>query len=446
MSTTSLPRRLPFLGHAVQLLLQPLKFVSSIREFGDVVMFHLGPKPGYMINDPELINELLTTQRNKFTKGGPLYEQAVKLIGNGLFASEGEFYRRQRRLAQPAFHHKRIAAYTTVMREVAEARADSWEDGLVVDLKQEMPAVTMDILTRTLFTVSDWEGVAAEVRRSVPVVLSGVGRRAFLPVDFVHELPIPINRRTNAARRRLFGLVDTVIAAYRATGTDRGDLLSALMLACDPDSGEMMTDEQIRDELITMLSSGTETAATTMVWFFHVLSTHPEIEQRVHAEIDGVLGGRPATHEDLPRLGYLSRVVKETLRMYPTVWLLTRNAIDEVELGSHRIPAGANVFFSAYALHHDAKLFAQPETFEPDRWLPGYADSIPRNAYLPFGAGTRKCIGEAFAHTELMIVLATLASRWRLRAMPGRPLRPVIRSTYTPKELFMTVEARAPKG
>ncbi|TWP53614.1 cytochrome P450 [Lentzea tibetensis] len=442
MPMATMPRRLPLLGHAAQMLLRPREFVSSIREHGDVVRFQLGPKPAYMVNDPDLINEMLTVQRTRFTKGGPMCEQAVKMIGNGIFASEGDYYRRQRRLVQPGFHHQRIADYTDVMREVSETTANSWRDGQVVDVKADTAGIALHILTRTLFAVDDWEEVAAELHGSIPAVLGAIGRRALLPVDFVHELPFPINRRTNEAQGRLFELVDSVITAHRSAGTDHGDLLSSLMFATDPETGETMSDREVRDELITMFSAGLETAGTTMSWFFHVLASHPDVESRVHAEVDEVLGGRPVTFADLSTLDYLRRVLKETLRTFTPVWLLTRNTAVDCTIGGHHIPAGADVFFSAYGVHHDPRFYPRPHDFDPDRWLPENAAGIPRHAYLPFGGGARKCVGEGYAMTEMVTVLATLTSRWRLRPVAGRPMRPVVKSTYAPRDLLMTAHAR----
>jgi pentalenene oxygenase len=441
-----MPRALPLLGHAVHLLRRPLPFLTELRDHGDVVVFRLGRRPAYLVNSPEVVREVLVTRRAQFDKGGPLYAQVAGVVGNGLAVATAEFHRRQRRLAQPAFHHARIAVYTATMRDVVAARSTGWRPGAVLEMTGQMHALTMDILARTLFAAPPGVDAVAEIERAVPVLLDGIARRAYLPVPFLHRLPLPVNRRFDAARTALVLLVDRVIADYAATGTDRGDLLSMLMLARDEDTGEPMTGQQLRDEVLTMLMAGTETSAATLVWVFHELAAHPEVERRLHAEVDAVLAGRPAGHEDLPRLDYTARVVRETLRLRPVGWLLTRMALVDTELGGQRVPAGSDVFFSPYAMHRDPTLYADPDRFDPDRWLQERAAGVPRHAYLPFGSGNRKCIGDTFALTELTVALATLAGRWRLRPVPGRPLRPVASTTYRLTGAYMQLEPRWPNA
>jgi pentalenene oxygenase len=302
--------------------------------------------------------------------------------------------------------------------------------------------MAMEVLARTLFSGTEGIAAATEVKRSLPALLDGMGRRAYLPVNFVHRLPLPANRRFQQARARLNAVVDGIIADYRATGTDRGDLLSLLVLAVDEETGQGMSEQQLRDEVLTMLIGGTETTATTIAWVLHLVATYPEVEAAVHAEVDEVLAGQPASHEHLPRLDYCRRVVMETLRMYPIGWLLTRNALTDVDLGGHRIPAGADVFFSPWCLQRDPAIYPEPDRFDPDRWLPDRARKIPRHAYLPFSAGTRKCVGESFAVAESTLVLATLSARWRLRPDPDRPARPKAAMTYRLVESWMIVEPR----
>jgi pentalenene oxygenase len=433
---------LPVLGHAIYLLRRPLEFVCQLRDAGEITVFRLGPRPAYMVSSPELVHQILTTRRAVFDKGGPLFDRAAEVVGAGLATATGELHRRQRRLAQPAFHAARIAAYTATMRDVVAARSATWQPGAVLDLSTETHDLAMDILVRTLLTPPAGVDAFGEIRRTLPLLMGGISRRAYLPVRWVHRLPLPVNRRFDAARTALFGLVDRVIADYAVTGSDRGDLLSMLMLSRDPDTGEPMSSRQLRDEVVTMLFAGTETSASTLVRAFHMLSAHPEAERRVHAEVDAVLAGRPADPEDLPRLSYVGRVIREVLRMYAPAWMLSRIALADVELGGVRIPAGSDVFFSAYALHHDPALFADPERFDPDRWLPDGAGDIPRHAYIPFGDGNRKCMGEAFALAEVTVALATLAGRWRLRPVPGRSFRPFVGSTYGVTEAHMQLEPR----
>ncbi|WP_051716584.1 cytochrome P450 [Streptomyces sp. NRRL F-5727] len=437
----TLPGGLPLVGHAPWLALRPLDFVERLRDHGAVTRFLIGPRPAYMVSTGELMKDLLITHQSGFEKGGPLFEQATKLLGNGLAASNGEFHLRQRRLSQPAFHHTRMGLYARAALDAADAVSATWRDGQVVDLGPQLNDMTMDILSRTLFSAVTPEA-AAEIRRCLPALVAGVGRRAFIPVEFVHRLPLPVNRREAEALRSLYDVVDAIIADYRAGDLDQGDLLSMLMSARDERTGEGMTTEQIHDEVRSMMVAGTETSATVLLWAFQVLAARPDVERRVHAELEEVLEGEPVAYADLPRLPYLGQVVQELLRMFPTGWILTRRATREVDLGGWRIPAGADVFFSPYALHRDPAVFADPHRFDPDRWLPERAASVPRHAYLPFGAGVRKCIGESLAYAEITLTLASLMGRWRMRSLTGRPPRPVAGSTLRPRESRMRVEER----
>lgn len=339
------------------------------------------------------------------------------------------------------FHHSRMGVYARAALDAAVLVSGTWRDGEVVELGRALNDMTMEILARTLFSSLTTEA-AAEIRRCLPALVAGVGRRAFIPVEFVHKLPLPVNRREAESLRRLYEVVDGIISDYRASDLDQDDLLSTLMLARDEQTGEGMTSEQLHDEIRSMMVAGTETSATLLLWAFQVLGARPDIERRVHAELDEVLAYRPVEYADLPSLAYLGRVVQELLRMYPTGWILTRRATSPAVLGGHLIPEGADVFFSPYALHRDPAVFADPGRFDPDRWLPERAAAVPRHAYLPFGAGVRKCIGESLAYAEITLILASLMGRWRMRSVTGRLPRPVAGSTLRPKESVMRVEER----
>ncbi|MFJ9774034.1 cytochrome P450 [Kitasatospora sp. NPDC101157] len=433
----------PLIGHSLDLVRRPLEFVEELRGQGRIVVFRLGTRSAYMVNDPLLVREVLVGKQRQFEKGGPLFRQSGTLLGNGLAASNGALHRRQRRLAQPAFHHAEVARYAEAVSRLAAQRRDSWRNGLTVDLSRELHDLTMDILAGTLFRGLSPER-AEDIRRSLPELIAGVARRAFVPIGFVHKLPLPVNRRERDALRRLFGLVDGLIRSYREDGTDHGDLLSRFMFARDPETGAAMDDRQIHDEIRSMMVAGTETSATVLHWALIVLSRHPDVERRVRSEVDEVLAGRAATYQDLPRLEYLGRVVQETLRMYPVGWLLTRRAVARVQLGDHVIPAGADVFFSPYGLHRDPASFPDPGAFDPDRWSPAPPHPVPREAYIPFGTGVRKCIGESFAHVEVMVILATLLTRWEFRPVTANALEPAAASTLRPKEPRMVLRERQP--
>ncbi|MER5353623.1 cytochrome P450 [Kitasatospora sp. NPDC002551] len=435
------PGALPLLGHALHLARDPLGFVERLRDHGPVTEFRLGTRPAYMVGTGELLKDLLITRQTAFEKGGPLFDQAVKLLGNGLAAANGELHLRQRRLLQPAFHHGRMARYAEAASASAEALSARWRPGAVADVGHDLHDMTMDVLTRTVFSAVTPE-TAAEIRRCIPALVAGVARRAFVPVDFVHRLPLPVNRREAERLDRLYQVVDGLITDYRARPPEQEDMLALLLAARDETTGEPLADRQIHDEIRSMMVAGTETSATALHWSFQVLAARPDVERRLHRELDEVLGGRPVAYPDLPKLEYLGRFVQEILRMFPTGWLLTRRAAAEVDLGGHLIPAGADVFFSPYALHRDPAVFADPHRFDPDRWLPERAAAVPRHAYLPFGAGVRKCIGESFAWTEIGIALATLAARWRLRSTAARPPRAVAGSTLRPGRSVLRTEAR----
>jgi pentalenene oxygenase len=440
MSINVLPGGLPLLGHAVELLRRPLEFVERVRDTAGVVRFDLGPRPAYLVGTPELTKEVLITKSHCFDKGGPLFKQSKPLLGNGLVGCDREQARRARPLMQPAFHHGRLARYTEVMAQVSAEIADGWADGSTVDFNALMNVATMDALTRCLFSGVTDTDTAAEVRAVMEVIVNGVGRRAFIPISFVHKLPLPAKLREDRALRELHRVVDNVIAAYRRTGADHGDLMSMMMLAQD-DAGNGMTDTQLHDEIRSMMVAGTETSATMMLWMAYALHQHPDIRDRMHEELDLVLAGRRVDYEDVPKLEYTGRVVQEALRMYPVAWLLTRHATADVELDGVRIPAGSDVMFSPYALHMDPRNFDNPRVFDPDRWLPERARAVHRQAFLPFGAGVRKCIGESFAFTEMMVMVATFLGPWILRPVHEDP-EPLASTTYRPRHNHMVLTRR----
>jgi cytochrome P450 len=433
--------RLPMVRSVLRLRRRPLRFLESLPHCGLVVLT-LGRTKVYLVKDPSLIQDVLVTQSRSFTKGGPLYDVLRTTLRNGLVTSDGPYYRRQRRLVQPAFHHTQIARYAEIMRDVAATMAASWHDGQRLAVDEEMMALAVRVATRTLFSADATADMVALVQETMPITAEGIGRRAYTPIPLLHRLPTPGNHRYEAAIQRQRSLIDRLVAGYRASGADSGDLLSMLLAARDEDTGEAMSDEQVHDECLTILTASTETTADTLSWAFHIMAGRPDIERQVHAEVDDVLDGRAAGYHDVPKLGYVRRLIDETLRCYPPVWLLTRRVSADVELDGHRLPAGTQVFFSPYAVHHDSLFYPDPDRVDPDRWLPDRARELPREAYLPFGAGTRRCAGTSFALTEAVISLATLAGTWRLRPAPGRPARIRAHTTLRVSPLPMVAERR----
>ncbi|EOD64243.1 cytochrome P450 [Amycolatopsis vancoresmycina] len=434
------PGRLPLLGHTVPLLRDPLKFFTSLSAHGEVVKIHLGPLPVHVVTTPELAWQVLATDGDKFDKG-LVFDKMRPLFGDGLATSNGELNRRQRRLVMPAFGRTRIAGYAEhTMTKLADELASSWRPGEVVQFDQRMQDLVLTIAGQTLFSTALGDEALAEIRRSIPVMLRYVLVRAFSPA-FVEKLPIPPNRRFDAAAARLRDVIGETVVKAREAGADHGDLLSMLLLARDEETGEGMSDRQVHDEVITILTTGAETTAVALAWFFHELGQHPDVERRFHAEVDEVLGGRAARFEDLPDLGYTHQIVNEIVRRTPPL-ILMRRAREDVELGGVAIPAGSEVAVSQHTLHRDPRWFPDPDRFDPDRWAPGRAAELPKGAYIPFGAGARLCPGHVFAPTEIGIVAATIGARWRLVPVPGRKVYAQIKATMQPNRLPMTVVPR----
>ncbi|AXB48183.1 cytochrome P450 [Amycolatopsis albispora] len=434
------PGRWPLLGHTVPLLRDPLGLFSAVRERGEVVRLFLGPLPVYLVTTPELAWQLLVTDGAKFDKG-IVFDKMRPLFGDGLATSNGELNRRQRRLVQPAFHRDRIAGYAdqTITRLAAEV-ADSWQAGQIVDFGERMQDFALTAAGRTLFSTELGDEVLTEIQRSIPIMLKYVLLRAFSP-GWVEKLPIPPNRRFDAAAARLRRVITEAVVSARSSGTDHGDLLSMLLLARDEETGEGMSDRQVRDEVITILTTGAETTAVALAWFFHELGRHSAVERRFHAEIDRVLGGRPVRFGDLPALEYTQRIIHEIGRRTPPL-ILMRRAREDVELGGVPVPAGAEVAVSQHTLHQDPRHFPDPGRFDPDRWTAERLAALPRGAFIPFGAGARLCPGHFLAPAEIAIAAVTIGARWRLVPVPGKPVRTKIKATMQPDRLPMLVTPR----
>jgi cytochrome P450 len=432
MTVPVAPGRWPFLGHSPALLRHRFAFTDSLREHGEIVKLYLGPLPAYLVTSPRLAHEVLVTAGPKFRKGA-MFDKFRPFVGNGLVLSNGDFHLHQRRLMQPAFHRDRLVAYAATMRRAAADLSDSWRPGEVRLIDEDLQGLAVTIVGEALFSTELGKAAIAEARRSIYVIIQQGMIRALSP-KFVEKLPIPGNRRFDEAITRMQAIVLEVIRDWRAAGMDHGDLLSMLLLAG-------MTDEQARDEVLTLLTAGIETTALALAWTFHELGRNPAVEARVHAEIDEVLGGRPITGEDLPELVYLRQVVDEVLRHYP-LWMLMRRTLTDVDLGGTRLPEGSEVIVSPHALHHDPASFAEPERFDPDRWSPERVKQQPKGAFIPFGAGTRQCVGNVFAQNEIVITVATVAARWRLVPVPGRPVRVKFTSAAYPESLPMTAVRR----
>jgi cytochrome P450 len=400
------------------------------HRYGDMVDVRLGPRRFWLLNHPDLIEEVLVTRNRAFTKHFAL-RIARGTLGDGLLTSEGDFWRRQRKLAQPAFHRDRVASYADVMVRYAEDLAASWRDGEVRDVHADMMLLTLRIVAKTLFD-ADVEGDATDVSEAMETLLRNFTRRVNRLVPVPAFVPTPSNVRYRIAMRKLERVLFRIIAERRAGGEDRGDLLSMLLQAQDEEDGTGMTDRQLRDETMTLFLAGHETTANALTWAWYLLADHPEVEDRFHTEIDTVCPDRPPTFADLPRLTYTDQIVTETLRVYPTVWVLGREAVSPVEVGGRDVPLGTTMWMSQWVVHRDPRWYDQPDEFLPKRWSDGLMERLPRYAYFPFGGGPRICIGNRFAQMEAVLVLATLGRRFRLlRAQEGQ-VRPLPTMTLRP--------------
>jgi cytochrome P450 len=431
------PGRWPVLGHTPAMLRHRFGFTAGLPKHGDVVKIFLGTMPTYFVTSPELTYQVLVTDGSSFRKGA-MFDKFQPYVGTGLLLSNGAFHLRQRRLIQPAFRHERIAHYAGTMVRTATELTDSWQPGQVRQIDHDMQGLAVTIVGETLFSTELGKQAIDEARRSIFVIIKQGMIRALSP-GFLERLPIPANRDFDRAVARMKSVVFKVIADWRAQGVDHGDLLSTLLMAADDDGS--MSDQQVYDEVLSMLTAGIETTALALAWLFHEVAKHPEVERRLHAEVDEVLGGQPVTFADLPRLTYTQQVVNEVLRMYP-VWILMRRATSDVDLGGVRIPAGSEVTISPHMLHFDSRFHQDPEIFNPGRWQPELAKKVPRGAFIPFGAGVRQCMGNMFAQTEIVIAAATVAARWRLVPVAGQPVRVKFTSAAYPSRMPMTAVAR----
>jgi cytochrome P450 len=419
-------------GHLPEFRADRLDFLANAaREFGDVASLRLGPKRMYLLSHPDLVEDVLV-HKNRIMHKHFALRSARPSLGEGLLTSEGDFWRRQRRLAQPAFHRDRIAAYGDVMVAYAERMLRSWSDGQRRDLQADMMQLTLEIVAKTLFD-ADIAREAPEIALAMETLMENFTDRVNRLVKLPNWLPIPSNVRFRRAMGLVWGTLDRIIAERRRSGEDRGDLLSMLLHATDVEGdGTGMSDRQLRDEVVTLFMAGHETTANTLAWVWYLLSLHPEAEAKLHAELDEVLGDRPPTVDDLPRLRYTDQVINETLRLYPTAWLLGREPEEDCEVGGYRVPKGTTLWMAQWVIHRDGRWFDEPLRFRPDRWADGLAKRIPRYAFFPFGGGPRICIGNHFAQMEAVLLLATIARRFRAEVSPGTAIRPIPTMTLRP--------------
>lgn len=402
----------------------PLTFLTEVAAYGAVAQFRIGSQDVFLLSDPDGIEDVLVTNATSFRKGRAL-ERAKRTLGEGLLTSEGAFHLRQRRLVQPAFHKTRIAGYADAMIRAAAATRDRWQPDVPFDLAAEMNRLTLAIVADTLFGAEVGNGSdTARVQQAITDVMEMFDLVLVPFADWLIRLPLPRMRRYHAAQRTLDDVIYGIIGARRASGEDRGDLLSMLLRAQDTEGASGgMTDRQLRDEVITLFLAGHETTANALTWTWALIADHPEAEHHLHAEIDAVLQGRIPTADDVARLPYTRAVVAESMRLYPPAWTMGRRALVDYHWSGYDVPAGSLVLMSQWVVHRDQRWWPEPERFDPERWL-SEPKPRPRFAYFPFGGGNRICVGEGFAWTEAILVLATIAQRWRLVLDPSHLIQP----------------------
>ena len=414
-------------------------FEHLAQTYGHMAHYRLGLSHIVFVNEPDFIHEILINQPQNFIKERTQRRMKI-LLGEGLITSDGEVHRRQRRIAAPAFHRQRIQAYGVMMVERAADMRAQWQPGVAIDLASQMMQLALQVVARTLFN-TDVTADVLQINDEVNVIMQLYNFLIALPrAEAYLHWPVPGLMRFRRARARLDKVVQRMIAEHRADGVDRGDLLSMLVASRDEEADHSgMTDEQLRDEVLTIFLAGYETVANALTWTWYLLAQNPEAEAKLHKEIDTVLGDRLPGLEDLPQLRYTEMVLAESMRLYPPAWAMGRPSTADVELGPFRFPAGTYFFFSQYIIQRRAEYFPDPLRFDPERFLPERKVGRPRFAYFPFGGGGRQCIGEAFAWMEGVLMIATLAQKWRLRFVPGQVVEVQPKITLRPKNPMMFV-------
>jgi cytochrome P450 len=384
----------------------------------------------YLVSDPELIQEVLVMKHRSFVKGDFL-QRTKKVFGEGLLTSEGEFHHKQRRLVQPAFHSSNIASYAETITAYTDGMLDTWNDGAVMDIHEEMTRLTMAIIAKCLFN-EDIENVAADISKSLSDIIEYFNRLSS-PFAWLLE-KLPTNRKYESAVRKVDRMVYDIIRDRRESGNaGYKDLLALLLEARDP-TGAPMSEKQVRDEALILFAAGHETTANALSWTWYLISQNPKVEEKLHEEVDSVLArGRVPSLEDVSKLDFTTKVFTESMRLYPPAWILTRQATTDLTIGEYRIPKGSDVLMSQYVLHHDPRFFEEPEKFNPDRWTKEMRSKLPKFAYFPFGGGPRSCVGEPFAWMEGTLIIARIASRWKLELHGRERVEMLPRITLRPK-------------
>lgn len=424
--------------------------LQGAQKYGDIVLFKFATHPYYFLRHPDNIGHVMQVNHKNYGKQTIGWKTLKIIVGEGLLTSEGDFWLRQRRIAQPAFHRDRIAGFGATMTEAAAETLKDWEApakaGEALNIHEEMMRLTLKIVVKTLLGSEISKKMEKEVGEALSFAVEEITDRYTKP--YLH-LPMKIPTRHNLKLRQAVATLDKVVMGIiekrRKEKSEGGDLLTMLMNAKDEVTGESMDNQQLRDEVMTIFLAGHETTANALTWALYLLSTHPAVTRRLEAELKEVLAGRLPSLADFPRLSYTRSVIQETLRLYPPAWFMARSVTNDDTIGGYTIPKGSFVILSPYVTHRHPKFWENPEGFDPDRFMNDGAKNMPRFAYFPFGGGARQCIGNDFAMMEAVLILAAIAQNYRLYLVPGHPveLEPVV--TLRPKHgMLMTAHPARP--
>jgi cytochrome P450 len=436
------PRGHPILGSVVDIQRDNVQtFMDAFRRYGDIIHFR-GPLTINLLAHPDYVKHVLHDSSRNYRRPLFVSDKLKTIVGDGLVANEGDVWLRSRRLAQPAFHRQKIAAFATMMTDTTAEMLDSWQRrgaGERFDIKSEMMHLTLTNLAKALFK-ADWGKHVRELEPAVAIALSQTFTRLTSPID-PQRFPLPGTRHFNKALETLDKLIYPMIAERRRTASadESPDLMTLLIQARDEETGDVMNDRQVRDEVTGFFIAGHETVSSALTWTWYLLSMNPEAWYRVVAEVHEVLGDRRPTMDDLPRLEYITMVLQESMRLYPPIWVLMRSPVEDDQVGGYDLPAGSTVVLCPYVTHRHPGFWENPEGFDPERFTPERSANRHRMAYFPFAAGPRKCVGESFAMMELQLVVAMVAQRFRLDLVPGQLVFPQPTISLRPRDPLLMV-------
>jgi len=427
------PKGLPIIGSLIPFFNNFLGFLEHMaKQYGDISYFKYLGRKCYVINRPDLIRDVLVTHNSNFLKARAL-ERTKILLGNGILTSEKDFHLRHRRMIQPVFHKERIASFAQSMTEYANRHSCNWKDGKVIDMHKEMMNLTLAIVAKTLFN-TDVESEADVVGESFTELMNQFPGLLMPYSELLDNMPLPSVIRFNKAKKKLDNLIFNMIGERRESSMGSFDLLSMLIETRDEESkGEVMSDQQVRDEAMTLLLAGHETTAVALTWTWYLLSQNPSVENKLHSELREVLNNRLPEFSDYENLTYTRMILTESMRIFPPVWAITRRVINHYKIDNYLVPSDSTIFMSQYVIQNDPRFFPEPGIFNPERWTHENVKEREKFTYFPFGGGPRLCIGEPFAWLEVVMVLATLASRWKARLVPKHKVELLPLITLRPK-------------